>query len=96
MKIKQLIAKLERDEPRWSNERYGKEVLHLLLSLRNQNPNNLVQMHNGECERDGVYVPFDENGNLDYKKARPFREGEAFRVFPTSGGTVLRTQHPNT
>lgn len=75
MKNKDLIQKIEKSE--YLQGKYGRCVNEYLKKLKQQDPNALVMFNNGECDRDGTFIPFDRKDGREMGPPRPFREGEA-------------------
>lgn len=75
MKIKELILKIEKSD--YLRGRYGKCISEYLKELKQRDPDDLVMWNDGECDRDGIFIPYDEEGNemgppQPYKKDQPF------------------------
>jgi len=87
MKIRDVVSSLEK----YLNQRIPRNAVieeeirfkecmsKFLEKLRRADQDSVVKCHNGECEREGIYAPDpNKDGNIDYRRARRFREGEAF------------------
>lgn len=83
MKIRNLVNSLEKylNQKTSGNEeiRFEKCISKFLEKMKRENQDLIVKCHNGDCEREGIYAPDpNKDGNIDFRRARRFREGEPF------------------
>ena len=77
--IKQLEKTLGRHRNLTTEKEFVERLMTCLETLKKdeqEDPDGLVTSSNGECERDGLYAPVDDNGNIDFTESSPFREGD--------------------
>lgn len=84
MNIKELILQLEQSTYR--KGRYENLINNYINKLKQQNPNNLVMWNDGECDNDGIFIPYDNDGN-EMGPPQPFKEGQSF---PDDGYRYVR------
>ncbi len=75
MKIKDLIRKIEQSDH--FDGQYQRPIKEYLKKLKQQDPNDLVMWNNGECDREGIFIPYDKEGR-EVAPPRHFNEGDVF------------------